>query len=135
MRTLVGRLGAIVLTLTMSLIVSPSSTVAGGGCHVSGPSTEGAATGTATVNIEKCVFGPAILYVTAGTEVTFVNLDPVPHAVTGADWGDTTMLDNGQSVTHRFDEAGIRPFQCYLHPGMVGAIVVESESLSAPAPI
>jgi plastocyanin len=72
--------------------------------------------------------------VTPGTEVTFVNRDQVPHAVTGARWGDATTMATGESVTHRFDEAGIRPFQCYLHPGMVGAIVVDGDSPAEPAP-
>jgi hypothetical protein len=30
----------------------------------------------------------------------------------------------GKSVTFRFDEEGVYPFFCCLHPGMAGAVVV-----------
>ena len=48
--------------------------------------------------------------------------------------GGRDAIEMGESVTHRFGEPGIYPYQCYLHPGMVGAIVVEREMLGvAPA--
>ena len=118
-----------VAALAMILFVAPTSAVAGGGCHSDAQQPDAATPETATVTLEGCAFGPAILHVTADTEVTFVNRDPVPHAVTGAGWGDVTAIDMGDSVSHRFGQPGIYPYQCYLHPGMVGAIVVEGETL------
>ncbi|MDQ3937609.1 MAG: hypothetical protein M3253_02900, partial [Chloroflexota bacterium] len=96
-----------------------------------GPQTEGASSGAATVGIRGCTFQPAILRVTGGSEVTFVNRDLTPHAVTGAGWGNAAVIEQGQSITHRFDEPGIQAYQCYLHPGMVGAIVVGDETSTA----
>jgi plastocyanin len=132
MRRTVGfRLLTGVGTLAAILCVAPTSGVAGGGCHADSQPAEVAAPGGVTVRLEGCAFQPFILHVDADTDVTFVNGDAVPHAVTGAGWGDATTIETGASVSHRFSQPGIHPFQCYLHPGMVGAIVVEDESLAA----
>ena len=132
-RTVWFRLLSGVATLAAILSVAPSGAVAGGGCHAAGQTAEVAAQGVGTVRLEGCAFQPAILHVAADTEVTFVNGDVTPHAVTGAGWGDTTALERDASVSHRFGQPGIYPYQCYLHPGMVGAIVVEGEALAAGA--
>ncbi len=40
-------------------------------------------------------------------------------------WGDPGIsLLQGDTVRYRFDEDGVYPYSCLLHPGMVGAIVV-----------
>jgi hypothetical protein len=51
----------------------------------------------------------------------------MPHTVTGAgsSWGDYTELQAIASVEHRFDDAGVYPYFCLLHPGMIGAVVVD----------
>src|SRR5690606_28103368 len=72
----------------------------------------------------------------AGTEVTFRNLDAAPHTVTGesAAWGSTKQLAQGDSLSHTFEEAGVYPYSCILHPGMVGAVVVGGNKLVADEP-
>jgi hypothetical protein len=59
--------------------------------------------------------------------VTWVNRDSFPHSVLGANgsWGsfDSIRL-HGRKLRYRFVEAGIYPYVCTVHVGMVGAVVV-----------
>ena len=67
---------------------------------------------------------PTALHVDPGTEVTFVNRDPLAHVVVGVGWGEWTELGTGDETTHRFDETGSFPYTCNLHPGMSGVVLV-----------
>jgi plastocyanin len=108
--------------LLAAALFSAGAVSAGGGCHASDArATE--SSGTA-VRIEGCTFGPTILRVASGVTVTFVNDSAGEHAVTGNGWGTIDILEPGDQVRHRFTDPGIYPYQCYLHPGMSGAIVV-----------
>ncbi len=101
----------------------------GGGCHGEAMTD---ARGTAVVMESSC-FLPTVLRVEAGDAVTFANRDPVAHMVTGAanSWGEYEELYQGDSVVYSFDESGVYPYFCLLHPGMVGAIVVGDGSSSS----
>lgn len=101
--------------------VEPAS--AGGGCR-GVPVTEAAGT---TVVTEGTCFVPTVLYVQAGETVTWTNPDVEPHSVTGANaaWGDYLAYGFGESVSHEFETAGAYSYYCFIHPGMVGTIVVE----------
>jgi plastocyanin len=99
------------------LAVAPAE--AGGGCHA--PATEGRGT---TVALTDLCFTPTVLRVAPGTEVTFVNRDSIVHPLgrPGGEWSwDGTA---GGRTTVRLDQAGTYPFFCYVHPGMVGVVVV-----------
>jgi plastocyanin len=95
---------------------------AGGGCH---SDTLTDAPGTA-VSLEKRCFEPMVIRIDAGQQVTWTNNDPDIHAVAGVanSWGDDSELAKGDRVTYQFDEEGVYPYFCYLHPSMVGAVVV-----------
>jgi hypothetical protein len=71
-------------------------------------------------------FGPTILRVATGETITFVNGDPFQHTVLGANgaWGSYDSLKQGGEATYGFSEAGVYPYVCTWHPGMVGAVVV-----------
>jgi plastocyanin len=92
---------------------------AGGGCHE--PLTEG--TGD-TVAMKMACFGPSILRVDPGTEVTFVNRDAVAHIVDANGWGEYEDILPGDAFTATFRDRGVYPFACSYHPGMTGAVVV-----------
>jgi plastocyanin len=95
---------------------------AGGGClHGTAPS-EG--TGT-TVEIVDMCFTPTVLHVDPGTTVTFVNRDGENHQVDGVGdtWGSLTELLQGDRVSYTFENHGVYLYSCWLHPGMVGAVV------------
>lgn len=88
------------------------------------PVTDDAAT---TVAIGDCSFHPTIDRVAAGTEVTFANRSGQAHEVVGANltWGaHGKLLEPGDEIGWTFDEPGVYPYTCMIHPGMTGAIVV-----------
>ena len=102
-----------------TLVLTASPSAAGGGCHST--QTEGEGT---TVEMTGMCFTPTVLHVEPGTEVTFVNRDPLAHIALGVGWGEWQELGTGDAITHRFDETGTFPYTCNLHPGMSGVVVV-----------
>jgi plastocyanin len=107
-----------VLSLATVSLWPASAAVAGGGCH-SQP-TQGSGD---IVAMSKMCFGPSVLQVDPGTEVTFVNKDPIVHNVS-AEWGTGQELNLGDSFSATFPEEGTYPYACTYHWGMTGAIVV-----------
>lgn len=105
--------------------------LAGGGCHPSTVHTEG--TGSA-VEIRNCGFNPVVLFVKLGTTVTWTHADGPPHNVVGVGWGKHEPLALGGTAEHTFASTGIYPYQCSVHPGMAGAIVVGDAASVAKDP-
>lgn len=116
---------------TAMLVLAPSA-AAGGGCHP-GADLEMSASSKSSMTIDECAFGTTVTYVEPGERVTWTNRDVVPHTVTGAasSWGDEGFLDNGEKVSYAFDEEGVYPYYCALHPTMVGAVVVGDATSTA----
>lgn len=114
-------LGAIVAASGLSLAPVPVAQ-AGGGCHA----TELTDARTAAIEMSGACFAPAVARIDVGETVTWTNHDPADHVVTGAAgrFGDGRMLRLGDTTAVRFEQAGIFPYYCPLHPSMVGAIVV-----------
>jgi plastocyanin len=107
------------LAILAATVLAAAPAEAGGGCHA--PATEGRGT---TVALTDLCFTPTVLRVAPGTEVTFVNRDSMAHPLSrpGGAWGwDGTV---GGRATVQLDQAGTYPFFCYVHPGMVGVVVV-----------
>ncbi len=94
-----------------------------GGCRE--PHTEGSGT---TVEIVDFCFLSTVLYVETGSVVQWTNLDAVQHNIVGvgADWSDGRLFAEGQTTSAGFNQAGIFPYFCQIHPGMVGVVVVGS---------
>jgi len=110
-------------TLAFALVVGPATVArAGGGAHCAPEFTDAA---TNEVRLTNNCFVPTIARVDQGAKVTFTNLDQIPHTVTGAVYifGDLDEFSTGER-SFSFDEEGIFPYVCILHPGMAGAIVV-----------
>ena len=96
----------------------PASTLADSSC----PSGE-----PARVDIAGFAFCPPVLTVAPGTEVVWANADLSPHTVTftgDEDPFDSGPLGQGTSWSHRFDRPGVYRYDCRLHPGMSGTVVV-----------
>ena len=110
------------LSLLIAALVAPQ-VQAGGGAHCEPNLTDER---TTTVTLAKNCFFPTIARVDVGDEVTFVSKDPVPHTITGAIFvfGDMDEVMQGDERRFTFDEEGIYPYVCIIHPGMAGAIVV-----------
>jgi plastocyanin len=109
-----------VLSLGPALLVSAPA-VAGGHC---GEVTSGQ---SAAVDLKGlCIFPTLVRVPSGGGSVTFTNYDAINHVVVGAGyaWGSHGIMHQGDSFTVQFTRDGVYPFQCYLHPGMSGAILV-----------
>ena len=126
-----ARLTVVALTVAASALVSSGPATAGGGCMHGSPPTDG--TGSTVEMIDAC-FTPTVLHVARGAEVVFVNRDEgVVHNVVGigGTWGTFDDVSFGDSVDYRFDSNGVYLYACFLHEGMIGAVVVGDGSGSA----
>ena len=111
----------LVALLSLGPVVLPSAPAMAGACGVV---TSGY---SAAVDLKGlCVFPTLVRVPSSGGEVTFTNYDEVNHVVVGAGfaWGSDGIMHQGDSFTARFTRDGVYPFQCYLHPGMSGAVLV-----------
>ena len=79
------------------------------------------------VTIDNFSFAPATLTVPAGTEVTWVNHDDIPHTVVSENKATfkSHALDTGGKFSFAFSEAGTYPYFCSLHPKMTGKVIVQ----------
>lgn len=92
------------------------------GC--TGQKTETPPVTTNTVDIKGFAFNPDTITITKGTTVTWTNKDSAPHTVTeinNAFSSDT--MNEGQTYTYTFNEAGTFEYQCHIHPNMKGKVI------------
>lgn len=81
-----------------------------------------------TVEIENFNFGPAVLIVSVGTAVSWINRDNEPHTVVSADnprLFRSAALDTGDRFTFTFSTPGTYKYFCSIHPHMTGTVVVK----------
>ena len=80
------------------------------------------------VSIDNFTFGPASLTVKAGTTVTWTNKDDIPHGIASSNNAFTRSkaLDTDDSYSFTFTTPGTYQYFCYVHPHMVGTIVVQA---------
>jgi plastocyanin len=140
-RRLLLLIASLGLVLTAAVASAPA-VLGGGGCHgneghvaprADAPAAAILADADLVVDVENCDFAPLVTNVPVGATVAFINNDAAPHQVTGhhSTWS-SDVLEQGQAYAWHFVEAGIHPYSCPLHPGMVGAIVVGGTA-AAPA--
>ena len=79
-----------------------------------------------SIDIKSFKFMTKEASVTAGSTVTWKNLDEEPHTVT-SDTGDFRSggLDTGQSFSFKFTKPGVYKYRCSIHPQMTGTITVK----------
>ena len=92
------------------------------------------------VAIQGFQFRPQTLNVTVGTTVTWTNQDQQPHTATSRTEGrfDTGTLQQGQSGSATFNEAGTFEYFCRIHPNMTGTVVVtaaQQQPTATPPPV
>ena len=94
-------------------------------------SSPAATTSTASVtkvSIGNFVFQPKELVVMAGTTVTWVNTDDVPHTATSSSSPplfDSKALDTDDKFSFEFKTPGTYDYFCKLHPSMTGKVIVK----------
>jgi plastocyanin len=112
------------------LLISPLE--AGGGGH-GGCARPNDGIGE-TVTIENNCFQTTVLYVQAGTTVTWTNRDYDSHNVTffdGSQAGSTAYVYKDETVSHAFDQPGLFPYFCSIHPSMFGIVAAGDPADSA----
>jgi amicyanin len=78
-----------------------------------------------TIKIANFTFDPPTLTVKAGTTVTWVNADDIPHLVSEKDGKfRSPALDTDEKFSQTFSTAGTVEYFCIIHPHMTGKIVV-----------
>src|SRR5688500_8940565 len=109
-----------VLTVSVAAVTSSPAT-AGGFCSES----EFTDARTTDVGMAEMCFTPTVARIEPGDTVTFHNKDKTLHMVGGITnvFGNLhTEVPNDKSVSYKFNEEGVYPYVCMLHPGMGGAI-------------
>ena len=86
------------------------------------PVDPGAVASDPTVVVSDMSFTQDRLTVEAGTTVTWVFQDDMPHNVVGDGFGSEVMQTG--TFSHTFTDPGTYPYVCTLHPNMQGTVVV-----------
>lgn len=115
----------------LPLIVVAVLALIAAGCTQASPEADGGGATGDTVTITGSSFGDDIT-VAAGTTVTFVNDDTLPHTVTEGSDGqiaDGARFDEdvpaGESVPITFDDPGTYQVTCEIHSTMNMTVTVE----------
>ena len=81
---------------------------------------------TREVSIDNFSFGPMELTIPAGTQVTWINKDDVPHVVMSVDHKfKSKALDTDDKFSFTFQDPGTYEYFCSVHPKMTGKIIVK----------
>jgi amicyanin len=80
------------------------------------------------VSIDNFTFTPPSLTVKAGTTVTWTNRDDIPHGIASSNnaFAKSKALDTDDSYSFTFTTPGTYQYFCYVHPHMVGTVVVQA---------
>jgi plastocyanin len=83
-------------------------------------------TATTSITIDNFSFTPREITVAAGTMVTWVNHDDVPHTVVSTDKKfRSKALDTDDRFSFTFTDAGTYAYFCSVHPMMTGKVIVK----------
>ena len=75
--------------------------------------------------IGNFAFVPPMLKVKAGTTVTWVNRDDIPHSIVCPPLSvHSHPMDTDKSFSYTFAKPGVYNYVCGLHPFMHGQVVV-----------
>jgi plastocyanin len=78
------------------------------------------------VSIDNFSFTPMEMTIPAGTQVTWINKDDVPHTVVSVDHQfKSKALDTDEKFSFTFSNPGTYEYFCSVHPKMTGKIVVK----------
>ena len=115
------RLAPLLLSLSLLTIVLVTPARAGGFCR--GPIVDRERN---RVDMKDFCFFPNVVRVDKGETVKFENYDVEQHTVTApGNWGgEHHEFFRGDTASFEFEEEGVFPYVCLLHPGMVGVVVV-----------
>lgn len=120
-RTVVTSLLLALLALSLALVVA-----CGGDDEDEAASAAATMTSGARLSEIQDIKFESPMKVAAGSEVTWVNKDGVPHNVIGkGDSFKSGKLDKDDTFKHIFETAGRFEFTCTFHAGMNGVVEVQ----------
>ncbi len=100
----------------------------GGGIQIGGggsPRGDSSQTAMADVAIVDFAFQPALTIVGVGDTVEWTNTGNAHHTVdSDTEIFESDILNPGETYRYTFDEPGIFPYHCDIHPHMRGMVVV-----------
>jgi amicyanin len=124
---LVALIGLTVWGISMRRVSIDAGTAQAQESGTGTPSAPNAGPSTVKVSIANSVFEPKELLVKAGTTVTWVNEDDVPHTVTSTaspPLFGSRILRAGDTFSFEFRAAGAYHYLCKAHPYMTGKVIV-----------
>lgn len=93
------------------------------------------ASASASVTIVDFDYIPKTVTVNVGDTVTWTNDGPTPHTATANDGSfDTGLMDEGESGSHTFTQAGTISYICTPHPFMKATVVVKGTTAGSSDP-
>ncbi|CAN5654065.1 hypothetical protein BH23CHL5_BH23CHL5_28410 [soil metagenome] len=98
-----------------------------GGMDHSNDDMAGDMAGSTEVVIEGFAFAPDTIEISVGDTLTWTNNDSAPHTATQRSNGSgfqSGTLNQGDSFSHTFDEAGTYEYSCEFHGNMAGVVIV-----------
>lgn len=117
------------LHLTTAALIFISASLFFAGCKkdASDPPPSGpSGPGTNEVWMQNTVFSPATITVPVNTTIKWINKDNFNHTVTANNGSfDSGNISAGGTYTRQFTAAGTYPYNCTLHSGMTGTVVVQ----------
>jgi plastocyanin len=100
----------------------------GGGIQIGGGGSSGGdsdQTAMSDVSIVDFAFQPALITVGVGETVEWTNTGDVDHTVdSDSEIFESGHIHPGRTYRYTFDEPGIFPYHCDIHPHMRGMVVV-----------
>jgi plastocyanin len=117
----------ILRTMILGAAAIPSLLIANGALQPRSVTAAQEKPGAITVTIDNFNFAPMQLEIKAGTEVTWINKDDVPHTVVSDDHKlfKSRALDTDEKFSFTFKDPGTYEYFCSVHPKMTGKIVVK----------
>jgi plastocyanin len=109
------------LLLWMGALALAATACASRGSAGPPPSVEGPA-----VAVRDYQFEPVTLTVETGSTVTWVWEGRAPHDVVGQ--GFESEDQSSGTFRHTFEQPGTYAYECTIHPGMEGNIIVEGDT-------
>jgi plastocyanin len=119
------RLGGDARSVTLATVVA--GVVLGAGVSACGSGARHAPTPPGTVVMRNIAFNPDVTHARVGQTIRWVNRDDAPHNVTyvsGPRFTSSVTFKNGGSFALKLTHAGAIRYECTIHPGMDGEIVV-----------
>jgi plastocyanin len=117
----------ILRTMILGAATIPSLVLANGALRPRSVTAAQEKPGATTVTIDNFSFAPMQLEIKAGTEVTWINKDDVPHTVVSDDHKlfKSRALDTDEKFSFTFKDPGTYEYFCSVHPKMTGKIIVK----------